>query len=107
MAKTLLKPPPFIEKIKIDPPVVHRVKLSLFLSFERAWWDRQTDRQSQRPLSIKDAVLENNNNIGQENKLRQQSRNHASNIHAPKKKDGGQSGDDVAMGRILVNNIYI
>ena len=27
MAKTLLKPPPFIEKIEIDPPVVHGVKL--------------------------------------------------------------------------------
>ena len=27
MAKTLLKPPPFIKKIEIVPPVVHGVKL--------------------------------------------------------------------------------
>ena len=33
VAKTLLKPPPFIEKIEIDPPVVHGVKLP-FLHFE-------------------------------------------------------------------------
>ena len=28
VAKTLLKPPPFIEKIEIDPPVVKRGKVS-------------------------------------------------------------------------------
>ena len=33
MAKTLLKPPPFIEKIEIDPPVVHGVKFTYPINF--------------------------------------------------------------------------